>query len=148
MLIQMITGLSSASPSTPRTPSPNQNFMFTPIKPVDASTEPENLAEMLQKTKIDMKPLLETVMSSGKTDKERVKGQCRLEDIEKTVENGEQREEPVKQQDAQKKEGNGQDMSAFFKLVANMKTSGNLPEKPQPVVSKLFAKFLLCLLFV
>jgi translation initiation factor 4E transporter len=120
--------------------------MFTPIKQVEANTDPETLAEMLQKTKIDVKPLLDTVLSSGKSDMSRVKGQCRLEDIEKTAKNAdEQAPLPVNQEDAQiVKNAGGQDMAAFFKLVETMKTSGHLPDKPQPVVSSLLNFLFYC----
>ena len=108
--------------------------MFTPIKPVHANTDPETLSEMLQKTKLDVKPLLESVLSSGKRDEMRVKGLKRLEDIEDPAESAKEQilEKPAEVENKNDK----QDMTAFIKLVENMKTSGRLPEKPQPVVRK------------
>ncbi|EDO30177.1 predicted protein [Nematostella vectensis] len=73
----MVSRLSIGSPVTSRTASPTQPFVFVPIKPVDASTDPVSLEEMLEKTRIDVKPLLENVLSSEKDDNARVKGeQC------------------------------------------------------------------------
>lgn len=133
--MSQFTGFSSRSPSTPHTPSPSQKFMFTPIQPVEANTEPSSLSEMLQKTKLDVKPLLDTILSSGKKDEMRVKGLKRLEEIEPAEDkNKKENKGMVSSEEGKKEENVGGDMTAFFKFVENMKTSGNLPAKPQPVV--------------
>lgn len=109
--------------------------MFTPIKTVEANTKPESLSEMIQKTKLDVKPLLDTVLSSGKRDEMRVKGLKRLEEIETGDENKENKVE-VPSKKEENKESKDEDMTAFIKLIENMKTSGSLPKKPQPVVRR------------
>lgn len=121
--------------------------MFTPIKTIDANTKPETLSEMIQKTKLDVKPLLDTVLSSGKRDEMRIKGLKRLEDIEITDENKENKE-VVSSEKVEEKESKGADMTAFIKLVENMKTSGSLPEKPQPVVRTIGFSFCCNLCFL
>ncbi|XP_032225538.2 eukaryotic translation initiation factor 4E transporter [Nematostella vectensis] len=142
------SGLSIGSPVTSHTASPTQPFVFVPIKPVDASTDPVSLEEMLEKTRIDVKPLLENVLSSEKDDNARVKGPCRLEDLEQQVLSKKEKQlkkEPadtVEDKPPSSQESTGQDMAAFFKLVETMKSSGHLPEKPQPVIPGLPSKYL------
>lgn len=124
--------LGISSPSTPHTPSPHQKFMFTPIKAIEANTKPESLSEMLDKTKLDVQPLLANVLTSAKRDEMRIKGLKRLEDIEPTADD-QPSNAPIDEQ--KKEQTNSGDMTAFIKLIEDMKTLGNLPEKPQPVVS-------------
>ena len=137
----LISGFSSGGPSTPRSPSPFQPYGFTPIIPaVEANSEVESLADMLKRSKIDVKPLLDQVMSAGK-DGSKVKGPIRLEDIEAEVRKGKQKDEVEQNKENLKKavaeESNQEkaEMQAFQMLVQKMKTSGTLPEKSYPPVS-------------
>ena len=149
VLIEMFSsGLSSGGANTPRTPSPGANYLFTPIGPSgDVDLESDTLAHVLGQTKVNVQPLLDEVMSTGQ-DASKIKGSIRLEDIEAEVrkENFPQEKELV---DAvHNKENNEKggdevsslagDMLAFNMLVEKMKTSGTLPEKPQPAVSFFF----------
>ena len=141
------SGFSSGGANTPRTPSPGPNYLFTPITAsVDESVESHSLANMLQKSQISVQPLLDEVMSAGM---DKVKGSVRLEDIEadvvtKDAESSTKKEIIDLQQKQQNKENisKGGEMSiakeemvAFNMLVEKMKSSGTLPEKPQPAVS-------------
>ena len=99
---------------------------------------------MLQKTQVSVQPLLDEVMSSGK-EKGKVMGSVRLEDIEADV-TKDNNISTVKDLSNEKKNkgiiGDGDDemidshvkMEAFHRLVQKMKSSGTLPEKPQPAV--------------
>ena len=139
-------GFSSGGADTPGTPSPGPNYFFTPITPpMDDGTESESLSNMLQKTQVSVQPLLDEVMSSGK-EKGKVMGSVRLEDIEADVKTDSKvptKKELIDQEVENKKNiGNGveitdtpEQMDAFNKLVQKMKSSGTLPEKPQPAVS-------------
>ena len=136
-------GLSSSGRGTPRSPSPLQQFGFTPIVPaVDAKADAEALEDILTRSKLDVKPMLEKVMSAER-DAARVKGPVRLEDIEATVTKVTKPGETVPNEventeDTRVGEDSGaamQDMKAFQLLVQQMKTSGTLPEKSYPAVS-------------
>ena len=99
---------------------------------------------MLQKTQVSVQPLLDEVMSSGK-EKGKVMGSVRLEDIEadvakdsdisteKNLSNEEKNKEIVSGGDDEMLDSQVK-MEAFNRLVEKMKTSGTLPEKPQPAV--------------
>lgn len=141
-------GFSSGGADTPGTPSPGPNYFFTPITPpMDDGTESESLSNMLQKTQVSVQPLLDEVMSSGK-EKGKVMGSVRLEDIEADVKTDSKvptKKELIDQEEENKEDiGNGveitdtpEQMDAFNKLVQKMKSSGTLPEKPQPAISGL-----------
>lgn len=99
---------------------------------------------MLQKTQVSVQPLLDEVMASGK-EKGKVMGSVRLEDIEADVaKDSDISTETESSNEKKNKEivGDGDDemldsqvkMEAFNRLVEKMKTSGTLPEKPQPAV--------------
>lgn len=106
---------------------------------------------MLQKSQISVQPLLDEVMSSGKESK--VKGPVRLEDIEADVakdpESSLKKEIPDLEQNKENISKNSetpntkQEMVAFNMLVEKMKSSGTLPEKPQPAVSFFFTLLIL-----
>ena len=108
--------------------------MFTPITPPppDLETDPEILANILQKTKINVKPLLDSVLSSG-VEPAKVKGQLHLEDIEAELESKRVIDQKNKENLEHMK--GPTDLTAFNMLVETMKTTGSLPEKPSPVVS-------------
>ena len=140
------SGLSSGGANTPRTPSPAPNYLFTPITPLaEDCIESHGLATMLQKSQISVQPLLDEVMSSGKEGK--VMGSVRLEDIEADVQQASKssvKKEIIDMAMEHNKENisQGSEMSntpvqmvAFNRLVEKMKSSGTLPEKPQPAVS-------------
>lgn len=141
-------GCSSGGLNTPRTPSPGANHFFTPITPsVDDGIESQELADVLQKTQVSVQPLLDEVMSSGK-EKGKVMGSVRLEDIEADVakDSDISTEKDLSNEEKNKEiVGDGDDemldsqvkMEAFNRLVEKMKTSGTLPEKPQPAISGL-----------
>ena len=140
-----VTGFSSGGANTPRTPSPGPNYLFAPITPsVDNSIESQSLTTMLQNNQISVQPLLDEVMSSGK-EKNKVMGSVRLEDIEANVKKDPEISAKKEVSDLeQDKENIGkvveitnkpEQMAAFNMLVEKMKSSGTLPEKPQPAVS-------------
>lgn len=99
---------------------------------------------MLQNNQISVQPLLDEVMSSGK-EKNKVMGSVRLEDIEanvkKDTEISSKKEVSDLEQDKEnigkvvEKTNKPEQMAAFNMLVEKMKSSGTLPEKPQPAVS-------------
>ena len=99
---------------------------------------------MLQNSQISVQPLLDEVMSSGK-EKNKVMGSVRLEDIEANIKNDTETSANTEFSDLeQDKENIGigteitnkpEQMAAFNMLVEKMKSSGTLPEKPQPAVS-------------
>lgn len=139
-----LSGFSSGGANTPRTPSPAPNYLFTPITSVEDSIESHSLASMLQKSQINVQPLLDEVMSSGK-ETGKVMGSVRLEDIEADVKkDGEVsvKQEMIDLEQNKENIGKGVEMAntpeqmiAFNMLVEKMKSSGTLPEKPQPIVS-------------
>lgn len=146
-------GLSSGGANTPRTPSPAPNYLFTPITPsAEDCIESHGLATMLQKSQISVQPLLDEVMSSGKEGK--VMGSVRLEDIEADVQQASKssvKKEIIDMAMEHNKENisQGSEMSntpvqmvAFNRLVEKMKSSGTLPEKPQPAISGLPTRLL------
>ena len=99
---------------------------------------------MLQKTQVSVQPLLDEVMSSGK-ESSKVMGSVRLEDIEADIKKDKEisvKKEIVDLEQDKENIGKGGEilntpaqMAAFNMLVEKMKSSGTLPEKPQPVVS-------------
>lgn len=141
------TGFSSGGTNTPRTPSPGPNYLFTPITPsADDGFESHDLAAMLQKSQVSVQPLLDKVMSSGK-EKGKVMGSVHVEDIEADVTKDGQDSGKKEISDSEQNKGNigkgveitnkPEQMVAFNMLVEKMKSSGTLPEKPQPVISGL-----------
>ena len=94
---------------------------------------------MLQSSRINMQPLLDEVMSAGKESK--VKGSVRLEDLEADAEDSAAKTETTDlEQNKENIKGGAttsskEEMVAFNMLVEKMKSSGTLPEKPQPAVS-------------
>ena len=143
-----LPGLSSGGANTPRTPSPAPNYLFTPITPLaDDSIESQSLAAMLQKSQVNVQPLLDEVMSSEK-DANKVMGSVRAEDIEADI--NKDSKSSVKKKEISDVEHNKENISkgsetsnkpeqmvAFNMLVEKMKSSGTLPEKPQPAVSRI-----------
>ena len=138
-------GFSSGGANTPRTPSPGPNYLFTPIAPsVDDGIESHSLSDMLQKSQVSVQPLLDEVMSAGR-ESSKVKGSVRLEDIEadvtQDVEGSSKKEIPDLEQNKENISKGiempkpNKEMVAFNMLVEKMKSSGTLPEKPQPTVS-------------
>ena len=138
-------GFSSGGANTPRTPSPGPNYLFTPIAPsVDDGIESHSLSDMLQKSQVSVQPLLDEVMSAGR-ESSKVKGSVRLEDIEADVtqdaEGSSKNEIPDLEQNKENISKGiempkpNKEMVAFNMLVEKMKSSGTLPEKPQPTVS-------------
>ena len=107
---------------------------------MDDDIESHSLADMLQKSQVSVQPLLDEVMSAGK-ESSKVKGSVRLEDIEADVESSSTKEIPdVEQNKENIRKGielpkPDEEMIAFNMLVEKMKSSGTLPEKPQPTVS-------------
>lgn len=104
------------------------------------------MAAMLQKSQVSVQPLLDKVMSSGK-EKGKVMGSVHVEDIEADVTKDGQDSGKKEISDLEQNKGNigkgveitnkPEQMVAFNMLVEKMKSSGTLPEKPQPVVSLL-----------
>ena len=140
-----LPGLSSGGANTPRTPSPAPNYLFTPITPL--ADESQSLAAMLQKSQVNVQPLLDEVMSSEK-DANKVMGSVRAEDIEADI--NKDSKSSVKKKEISDAEHNKENISkgsetsnkpeqmvAFNMLVEKMKSSGTLPEKPQPAVSRI-----------
>ena len=107
---------------------------------MDEDIESHSLADMLQKSQVSVQPLLDEVMSAGK-ESSKVKGSVRLEDIEADVESSSKKEIPDMEQNKENiRKGielpkPNEEMVAFNMLVEKMKSSGTLPEKPQPTVS-------------
>lgn len=99
---------------------------------------------MLEKTQVSVQPLLDEVMSAGR-ESSKVKGSVRLEDIEadvtQDVESSSKKEIPDLEQNKENISKGvelpkaNKEMVAFNMLVEKMKSSGTLPEKPQPTVS-------------
>ena len=107
---------------------------------MDDSIESHSLADILQKSHVSVQPLLDEVMSAGK-ESNKVKGSVRLEDIEADVESSSKKEIPDLEQNKENISKGieipkpNKEMVAFNMLVEKMKSSGTLPEKPQPTVS-------------
>ena len=104
---------------------------------------PEILAEILQKTKINVKPLLDTVLSSGK-EPANIKGELHLEEIEADLET--KRVVDKKNKENLEHMKGSEDLTAFNILVETIKTTGNVPYKPGSTVSKF--KLWLCRIFL
>ena len=124
---------------------------------VDDSIESHSLSGMLQKPQVSVQPLLDEVMSAGR-ESSKVKGSVRLEDIEADVtqdmENSSKKEIPDLEQNKENISKGieipkpNEEMVAFNMLVEKMKSSGTLPEKPQPTVSCLVMLHLLVLIVI
>ena len=104
---------------------------------------------MLQKSQVNVQPLLDEVMSSEK-DANKVMGSVRAEDIEADINKDSTCKSSVKKKEIINAEHNKENigkggetsnkpeqMVAFNMLVEKMKSSGTLPEKPQPAVSSI-----------
>ena len=110
---------------------------------MDDGIESHSLVDMLQKSRVSVQPLLDEVMSAGK-ESSKVKGSVRLEDIEadvtQDVESSSKKEIPDLEQNKENISQGieipkpNEEMVAFNMLVEKMKSSGTLPEKPQPTV--------------
>lgn len=143
-------GIASGGANTPRTPSPGPNYLFSPIAPsVVDGVDSRGLAHMLHSSRMNMQPLLDEVMSFGKESK--VRGSVRLEDIEaevtKNAADFAKKETSDLEQNKENLKSGGttsskEEMLAFDMLVEKMKSSGTLPEKPQPVIPGLPSRLL------
>lgn len=101
---------------------------------------------MLQKSQVNVQPLLDEVMSSEK-DANKVMGSVRAEDIEADINKDSKSSLKKEIIDAEHNKENiskggetsnkPEQMVAFNMLVEKMKSSGTLPEKPQPAVSSI-----------
>ncbi|XP_060125501.1 eukaryotic translation initiation factor 4E transporter [Zootoca vivipara] len=126
-------------------PGQNSGNYFAPIPLEDHSENKVDILEMLQKAKVDLKPLLSSLSANKEKLRESTHSGVVLsvEEVEaglKTLKmdqerkpaaplTGEQMEESLNMRDSRHlKDG---DMSAFNKLVSTMKASGTLPSQPK-----------------
>lgn len=117
-----IAGLTLSSPA--RTPSPDPEFMFSPIVPAPESYQQDDMMNIIQDSDVDVQPLLDSVIPH-KT----VKGAVTLEDLEG--------KDGVSNDAVDEKEHGTEEKErsqVFLKLVQTMKASGNLPAKPTPTI--------------
>ncbi|XP_054852272.1 eukaryotic translation initiation factor 4E transporter isoform X3 [Eublepharis macularius] len=127
-------------------PGQNSGNYFAPIPLEDHSENKVDILEMLQKAKVDLKPLLSSLSANKEKLRESTHSGVVLsvEEVEaglkglKVGQEGktapplmaEQMEETLNMTDSRQLKKDG-DMSAFNKLVSTMKASGTLPSQPK-----------------
>ncbi|XP_066465858.1 eukaryotic translation initiation factor 4E transporter isoform X1 [Tiliqua scincoides] len=127
-------------------PGQNSGNYFAPIPLEDHSENKVDILEMLQKAKVDLKPLLSSLSANKEKLRESTHSGVVLsvEEVEAGLKGlkvdqagktatplmAEQMEESLSMTDSQPPKKDG-DMSAFNKLVSTMKASGTLPSQPK-----------------